>query len=368
MEWSQVRYKEKKKRWIWHRTKIRFLDKNWKVPGNVDVDRTVVERRQPKLTEKGKAYQLTKGKRKRKKLKREIHSWIAVIGTLMGLHKNLEFINEESLKLNDCFKQFGDLHEEIQELLTEGEQRVDSLVYDNLYDEVHLLRGAVQKWIVEASLRIIDDRLERRSSKSGVKTRSSRFSCASTTSSKAKALQAKAGQEESEARIAQLDQVEAARKEAERVKLEAEFAAAAVSKVYEDAIKEDEEQYLGCDETGVREPSLKELSAFITAESKTKNDLVYGRSSHPTTRVGSGFRSKKTPTLKPGNGPPITTMVTEVQTEQNSGTDQQREEVSPTKAGQGVKGDRSQGKSCKVCSGKQAISTCSVFLTKSLNW
>lgn len=178
----------KKKRWIWHRTKIRFLDKNWKVPVNVDVDRTVVERRQPKLTEKGKAYQLTKGKRKRKKLKREIHSWIAVIGTLMGLHKNLEFINEESLKLNDCFKQFGDLHEEIQELLTEGEQRVDSLVYDNLYDEVHLLRGAVQKWIVEASLRIIDDRLERRSSKSGVKTRSSRFSCASTTSSKAKAL------------------------------------------------------------------------------------------------------------------------------------------------------------------------------------
>lgn len=368
MEWSQVRYKEKKKRWIWHRTKIRFLDKNWKVPRNVDVDRTVVERRQPKLTEKGKAYQLTKGKRKRKKLKREIHSWIAVIGTLMGLHKNLEFINEESLKLNDCFKQFGDLHEEIQELLTEGEQRVDSLVYDNLYDEVHLLRGAVQKWIVEASLRIIDDRLERRSSKSGVKTRSSRFSCASTTSSKAKALQAKAGQEESEARIAQLDQVEAARKEAERVKLEAEFAAAAVSKVYEEAIKEDEEQYLGCDETGVREPSLKELSASITAESKTKNDLVYGRSSHPTTRVGSGFRSKKTPTLKPGNGPPITTMVTEVQTEQNSGTDQQREEVSPTKAGQGVKGDRSQGKSCKVCSGKQAISTCSVFLTKSLNW
>lgn len=245
---------------------------------------------------------------------------------------------------------------------------MDSQVYDNLYDEVHLLRGAVQKWIVEASLRIIDDRLERRSSKSGVKTRSSRFSCASTTSSKAKALQAKARQEELEARIAQLDQVEAARKEAERVKLEAEFAAAAVSKVYEDAIKEDEEQYLGCDETGVREPSLKDLSAFITAESKTKNDLVYGRSSHPTTRVGSGFRPKKTPTLKPGNGPPVTTMVTEVQTEQNSGTDQQREEVSPTKAGQGVKGDRSQGKSCKVCSGKQAISTCSVFLTKSLNW
>ena len=45
---------------------------------------------------------------------------------------------------------------------------------------------------------------------------------------------------ELEARIALLDQVEAASKEAERVRLTAECAtAAAVSKVYEDAIKED---------------------------------------------------------------------------------------------------------------------------------
>ena len=50
-----------------------------------------------------------------------------------------------------------------------------------------------------------------------------------------------------EKRIAQLDHVEAARKEAERVRLRAEFAAA-ISKVYGDAIKEDEEQYLGSDD------------------------------------------------------------------------------------------------------------------------
>lgn len=85
-----------------------------------------------------------------------------------------------------------DRHEEIQEFLTEGEQKVDSQVYDSLYDEVHLLRGAVQKWTIEASLGISKERVERRSSKSSVKTRSSRFSRALTTLSKAKALQAKA--------------------------------------------------------------------------------------------------------------------------------------------------------------------------------
>lgn len=41
-------------------------------------------------------------------------------------------------------------------------------------------------------------------------------------------------------RIAQLEQVEAARKEVERVRLQAEYVAA-ISEVYEDVIKEDEE-------------------------------------------------------------------------------------------------------------------------------
>ena len=63
------------------------------------------------------------------------------------------------------------------------------------------------------------------------------------------------------------------------------------------------------EKTGGKEPTLKELSAFITGESQTENDPVYGRSSTPTARVGSGNRSKKQPfMLKPASGTPITTM------------------------------------------------------------
>ena len=90
--------------------------------------------------------------------------------------------------------------------------------------------------------RIRESKLER----SSVKSKSSKSSRVSVVSSKARALEAKAKQAKLEERIAQLDQVEAAKREAERVRLKAEcVAAAAVSKVYEDAVKEDTEQYLG---------------------------------------------------------------------------------------------------------------------------
>ena len=82
-----------------------------------------------------------------------------------------------------------------------------------------------------------------------MRSKSSKASRCSTTSSRAKALEAKA---ELEARLAQIDHVEAAKKEAKRVRLMAECAAAsAVSKVYEDAIKEDNEQYLGSDDPDI---------------------------------------------------------------------------------------------------------------------
>lgn len=68
------------------------------------MDRNVIERRQPKLTEKGKAYRLNERKRERNQLKREIQSRIANIGTLMGLNKNLELDSKESVKLNECLK------------------------------------------------------------------------------------------------------------------------------------------------------------------------------------------------------------------------------------------------------------------------
>ena len=37
----------------------------------------------------------------------------------MSQDKNLE--NEESLKLNGCFMQFGNIHENVQELISESE-------------------------------------------------------------------------------------------------------------------------------------------------------------------------------------------------------------------------------------------------------
>ena len=159
---------------------LRVPEKTWNGDGNLESDRNVVERRQPKLTEKFK-------------LKREIQSRIANIGALMGLDKNLELVGEESVKLNECFKEFGDLHEEIQELLTEEEQIPDTQVYDNLHTEVKLVRETVQKWMTDAGRRINE---ERKSTKSSDKTRSSKASHASSNSSRARALQAKAKQAE----------------------------------------------------------------------------------------------------------------------------------------------------------------------------
>ena len=225
----------------------------WNGQGNAELDQTVIDKRPRKLTEKGKGYRLVQRKGERNKLKRKIQSQIANISTLLGHDKNLELISDLSIKLNDLFEQFGDLHEEIQELLTKEEQITDSENYDDLYQEIRLIRETVQKWMIDANQRIRDEKIERGSAKS-IKSKGSRSSKLSTTSSRAKALEAKARQAELEARIAQLDQVEAAKKEAERAKLMAERAAvAAVNKVYEDAMKEDDEQYLGSDDPDIND-------------------------------------------------------------------------------------------------------------------
>jgi len=144
--------------------------KIWNGEGNLELDRNVIERRQPKLTEKGKAYRLSERKRERNKLKREIQSRIANIGTLMGLDENLELVGKESVKLNECFKEFGDLHDELQELLIEEKQIPDTQVYDNLYTEVELIRETGQKWMIDAGRRSNE---ERKSTKSSAKTQSS---------------------------------------------------------------------------------------------------------------------------------------------------------------------------------------------------
>ena len=73
-------------------------------------------KREHKLTEKGKSYKLARDVSERRKLKRETKAQIANIQTLMGLNRNLEKFSQQCIKLNERFKLFGDLHEEIQDL------------------------------------------------------------------------------------------------------------------------------------------------------------------------------------------------------------------------------------------------------------
>ena len=228
-----------------------FRKENCSGPGLLDPDGTVVEnpqlkeKSQPKLTDKGKSYKLTQSTRERRRLKREIQTLMANIGALMGQDKNLKSVGEECKNLNDRFNLFGEIHEEIQELLTEDEKSKDCRIYDDLFEEINAFPKAVYKWMFDTDQRIRESKLER----ANVKSKNSKSSRVSVVSSKVRALEAKAKQAKLEARIAQLDQVEAAKREAERMRLKAEcVAAAAVSKVYEDAVKEDTEQYLGSDD------------------------------------------------------------------------------------------------------------------------
>ena len=210
---------------------------------------SIGEKREHKLTEKGKSYKLARNVRERRRLKRETQAQIANIQTLMGLNRNLEKVSQECIKLNERFKLFGDLHEEIQDLLSGEEQAQDHQVYINLHDGIVPFREVVPKWMTNAEQQLRDEERERNSTESSLKSKNSKASRASTTSSRTRTLEAKAKEVELRTRIAQLDQVETAKREAERTRLIAECTiAAAVSKVYEDAIKEDAEQYLGSDD------------------------------------------------------------------------------------------------------------------------
>ena len=112
--------------------------------------------------------------------------------------------------------------------------------------------------MANAKQQIRDEERERNSTKASVTSKISKASRASTTSSRARALGAKAKEVELKARIMQLDHVETAKREAERTRLMAECAiAAAVSKVYEDVIKEDVEQYLGSDDPDNDDDDMK---------------------------------------------------------------------------------------------------------------
>ena len=228
-------------------------------------------RRQPKLTEKGKAYQFTQKMRERKRLKREIGERIANIETLMELDKNLDIVNEESVKLNERFKYFGDLHEDIQELMSEFEREEDSQEYDKVSKDILKHRSVVKDWMLAVNQRQQEETISIKSRASSKCSKSSRTSTASNT----KALEAKARHAEIKARLAQFEQV----KEAERSKLVAECAAAAVaSGVYEEAANEENEQYLGSDD-----PDAEEQDDLLAPSSKLnpKTDMYVPKTEQP---------------------------------------------------------------------------------------
>lgn len=88
-------------------------------------------------------------------------------------------------------------------------------------------------------------------------------------------------------RIAQLEQVEAARKEVERVRLQAEYVAA-ISEVYEDVIKEDEEQYFGSEDPDLddkTEPYETEPSIEPGRSISGKTSVVESESVNPWATV-----------------------------------------------------------------------------------
>ena len=67
---------------------------------------------------------------------KEIQAQIANIQTLMGLSKNLEQVSQECIQLNERLKSFGDLHEEIQDLLSGEQLAQDHQVCINLHKEI----------------------------------------------------------------------------------------------------------------------------------------------------------------------------------------------------------------------------------------
>ena len=145
---------------------VDFLGELWNAQGLGSTEETVIKnpnsesasagtastggKREHKLTGRGKSYKLARDVRERKRLKRETQAQIANIQTLMGLNRNLERVSQECIKLNERFKLFGDLHEEIQDLLSGEEQAQDHQVYINLHEKIIPFREVVRKWMTNA--------------------------------------------------------------------------------------------------------------------------------------------------------------------------------------------------------------------------
>lgn len=241
-----------------------------------------LDRRQRKLTEKGKSYRLTELRRQRTRSKREIEMRINSIESLMTLEENAMLVSREILNLNSLLSEFCHIHEEILNLLEDDDEEVasDSEMYKAICQEILKIQAASKSWMQEIDSRARNKKSTKGSVKSSARSRVSKHSNASSTSSRAKFLEAKAKQAELQAKLAVFDKIATAEKresdkkrEVERVKLMADCeVAAAVSKVYEDAERENEEQALGSDDPDA--PEYRELprpgmSPFKPCENET---------------------------------------------------------------------------------------------------
>lgn len=57
-----------------------------------------------------------------------------------------------------------------KKVLTKKEQIMDSQVYDKMLNEVKLICGAVQKWMIDAGQRVTEERSERKSTRGRVQS------------------------------------------------------------------------------------------------------------------------------------------------------------------------------------------------------
>ena len=119
--------------------------------------------------------------------------------------------------------------------------------------------------------------------------------------------------------------------------------------------------------TGGGEPTIKELSEFITAELPTENDPVYGRPSNVAIRANTSRNFKKPlPTSGQSAETHIPTLSTEIKTKEANTA--QEDKALSTKGEHVGRVERGEEERCRVCKGRHGVSECSAFAKKGLNW
>ena len=224
-------------------------------------------RKQPRLTERGKEYKRTELIRQRTSIKATIRSRIETYKGLLANESNYEHIKNNYRELEEQFKHFAKIHGNIQPLLDDFGQSLDISIYDDTHHEVYGFLNDVQNWLKSVDQKGNNEQHSVRfKSVSGHSSHSSKRSTVSST--KQRAIQAKARMAEMKSRLDNLESVETARKKAERAELEAEFAtAAAVSKVYDDALNEENEQYLGSDDPDIGNDPRLDVTENVSNQS-----------------------------------------------------------------------------------------------------